>query len=53
MLVNGEISENISRISEEVFKVDVDEKVEKIISARILSTVEKYNSELSDSVQFL
>jgi len=50
ILVNGEISENVFRISEHVFEIDVDKNIENFISARILSTVEKYNSELSDQV---
>ena len=49
--MNGEISKNVSRISYEVFEIDVDKNIENSISARILSTVEKYNSELSDQIK--
>ena len=48
--MNGEISENVTRISKHVFEIDVDKNIENANSVRILSTVDKYNSELSDQV---
>jgi len=51
ILVNGEIANNFSRINDYDFEFDVDENIENSISVRILSTVEKYNSELSDPIK--
>ena len=54
ILVNGEVAENVTRVSDEVFEVAVDgDKVENSISARILSTVDNYNSDLNDLVMCL
>ena len=49
-MVNGEISEIVTRISEQVFEIDVDKNIENANSVRILSTIEKYNSKLSDQI---
>ena len=49
-MVNGEISEVVTRISEHVFEIDVDKNIENANPVRILSTVEKYSSELSDQI---
>ena len=53
ILVNGQISMNVSRISDNIFQLKVDKKMENVVSVRILSTVEKYNSELSEKVKCL
>ena len=53
ILLNGKIPENVYRVSDDVFEIGVDENEENFISARILSTVEKYNSELSDQIKCL
>ena len=51
ILVNGEITEKFLRLSDHIFEIVVDGRIESIISARILSRAEKYNSELSNSIK--
>ena len=41
------------RVSENVFEVSVDENIENIITARILSTKKRYNSKRSDPIKCL
>jgi len=53
ILVNGEITEKVLRLSKHLFEITVNGRVENIISVRILSTVEKYNSKLSDPITCL
>ena len=51
ILVNGKVSDDVLRTSDHVFEVAVDGGMAvNLISARILSTVEKYNSNESYSV---
>ena len=50
ILVNGKVSENLTRISDDVFQINVDKNKENSVTARILSTKKKYNSELSESI---
>jgi len=38
ILVNGKIVDNVSRVSDDLFEINVDENIENIITARILST---------------
>ena len=50
ILVNGKVSENLTRISDDVFQINVDKNKENSVTARILSTKKKYNSELSEPI---
>ena len=50
LLVNGEITENCSRIEDNVFDINGVDGTADFITARIISTDEKYNSELSDPI---
>jgi len=51
ILVNGEITEKFLRLSDHIFEIVVNGRIESIISARVLSTAKKYNSELSNSIK--
>jgi len=53
ILVNGKIADNISRVSDDVFEVNVDDNKENIVSARIMSTKKRYNSKLSNPLKCL
>ena len=51
ILVNENVSENVTRISDDAFVVKVNRREENYISARILSTVAKYDSNMSNSIR--
>ena len=51
--MNEKIVNNMTRVSDDVFEINVDENIQNIISARILSTKKIYNSKLSDPLKCL